>query len=566
VTAPEPERLAETPDRYGAFPRLSEAQIEALAAQGYRRGTQPGEVLFREGDPRCDFFVVLGGRVAIVAGYGGDQELIGVHGPGRFLGELNLLTGQAVFVTAVVREPGEVLVVPVERLRDLVTRDPTLGDLILRAYLLRRSLLIELGAGFRIVGSRFLPDTRRLREVAARNRLPHRFIDLEQDEAAEALLRRLGVPPEETPVVIWQDRVMRNPTNAELAHALGLRPPTADTMAHDLIIVGAGPAGLTAAVYGASEGLSTVVLEAVATGGQAGTSPRIENYPGFPAGISGAELAERTVIQAKKFGARIIVPAEATTLEENGAGYAVRLDDGTSVAGLAVLIATGARYRKLAVPRIEEFEGVSVFYAATPVEARACTGDPVVLVGGGNSAGQAALYLARHAARVYLLVRGDDLRQSMSRYLADQLRRDSSVEILHRTEVRELVADGELRGVVAEDNHGGGRRILEARALFVFIGADPQVSWLGDKLALDDDGFILTGAVLTAADSTKWPLGRAPLPLETSQPGVFAAGDVRSGSVMRVTAATGEGSMTVRLVHEHLEDLGAPSSRWRCTT
>jgi thioredoxin reductase (NADPH) len=370
VTAPEPERLAETPDRYGAFPRLSEAQIEALTAQGYRRGTQPGEVLFREGDPRCDFFVVLAGKVAIVAGYGGDQELIGVHGPGRFLGELNLLTGQTVFVTAVVREPGEVLVVPLQRLRDLVTRDPTLGDLILRAYLLRRSLLIELGAGFRIIGSRFLPDTRRLREVAARNRLPHRFIDLEQDKAAEAVLRRLGVPPEETPVVIWQDRVMRNPTNAELAHALGLRPPTADTMAHDLIIVGAGPAGLTAAVYGASEGLSTVVLEAVATGGQAGTSPRIENYPGFPAGISGAELAERAVIQAEKFDARIIVPAEAITLEESGAGYAVRLDDGTSVAGLAVLIATGARYRKLAVPRIEEFEGVSVFYAATPVEAR----------------------------------------------------------------------------------------------------------------------------------------------------------------------------------------------------
>ena len=569
--APEPERLAETPDRNGAFPRLSEAQIEALTAQGYRRGTQPGEVLFREGDPRCDFYVVLAGKVAIVAGYGGDQEggdqeLVGVHGPGRFLGELNLLTGQTVFVTAVVREPGEVLVVPLERLRDLVTRDPTLGDLILRAYLLRRSLLIELGAGFRIIGSRFLPDTRRLREVAARNRVPHRFIDLEQDKAAEAVLRRLGVPPEETPVVIWQDRVMRNPTNADLAHALGLRPPTPHTMAHDLIIVGAGPAGLTAAVYGASEGLSTVVLEAVATGGQAGTSPRIENYPGFPAGISGAELAERAVIQAEKFDARIIVPAEAITLEESGAGYAVRLDDGTSVAGMAVLIATGARYRKLAVPRIEEFEGVSVFYAATTVEARTCTGDPVVLVGGGNSAGQAALYLARHAARVYLLVRGGDLRQSMSRYLADQLRRDPRVEILHRTEVRELLGDGELRGVVAENNQDGGRRILEARALFVFIGADPQVSWLADKLALDDGGFILTGAVLTAPDSTKWPLGRAPLPLETSQPGVFAAGDVRSGSVMRVTAAAGEGSMTVRLVHEHLEDLGAPSSRWHCTT
>ena len=566
MTASEPEQSAETPDLYGAFPRLSDAQIEALAAQGSRRGTQPGEVLFREGDPGCDFFVVLAGKVAIVAGYGGDQEVIGVHGAGRFLGELSLLSGQMVFVTAVVREPGEVLVVPVERLRELVTRDPTLGDLILRAYLQRRSLLIELGTGFRIVGSRFLPDTRRLRDIAAYNRLPHRFVDVEQDKDAEALLRRLGVSPAETPVVIWQDRVMRNPTNAELARLLGLRWPTADTMAHDFIIVGAGPAGLAAAVYGASDGLATVVLEAVATGGQAGASPRIENYLGFPAGISGAELAERAAIQARKFSAQIIVPAEAVALEESDAGYAVRLDDGTSVAGMAVLIATGARYRRLTVPRIEEFEGVSVFYAATSAEARTCAGGPVVIVGGGNSAGQAALYLARHAAMVYLLVRSGDLRQSMSRYLADQLRREPSVEILHRTEVRELVADGELCGVVAEDNQSGARRILDARAMFVFVGADPQVSWLGDQLALDDGGFVLTGDLLAAPAGTRWPLGRAPFPLETSRPGVFAAGDVRSGSVKRVTSAAGEGSMAVRLVHEHLEDLGAPLSRLRCTT
>jgi thioredoxin reductase (NADPH) len=255
-----------------SVPRLSEAQIEALAAHGYRRGTQPGEVLFREWDPSCDFFVVLAGKVAIVAGYGGDERVISVHGPGRFLGELNLLTGETVFVTAVVREPGEVLVVPVERLRQLVTGDPLLGDLILRAYLLRRTLLIELGTGFRIVGSRFVPDTRRLRELAARNRLPHQFIDLEQDKAAEALLRRLGVRLEETPVVIWRDHVLRNPTNAELAQLLGLRRPALDAGTNDLIIVGAGPAGLAAAVYGASEGLATVVIEAVATGGQAGTS------------------------------------------------------------------------------------------------------------------------------------------------------------------------------------------------------------------------------------------------------------------------------------------------------
>jgi thioredoxin reductase (NADPH) len=317
-------------------------------------------------------------------------------------------------------------------------------------------------------------------------------------------------------------------------------------------------------VYGASEGLETLVVESTALGGQAGTSRRIENYLGFPAGISGADLAERAVIQAEKFSAQIIVPAQAMALEQGDGRYAIRLDDGTSVTGLAVLIATGARYRKLAVPRLEEFEGVSVFYAATPVEARACMRRPVVIVGGGNSAGQAALYLARHAAKVYLLIRGGDLSQGMSRYLADQLQRDPGVEILHHTEVRELVADGELRGVVAEDNQTGERRTLQARALFVFIGADPHVGWLGDQLALDDEGFIRTGAIPVAGEGTKGPPGRGPFLLETSWPGVFAAGDVRSGSVKRVTAAAGEGSMAVRFVHEHLEDLGVSLSQWRC--
>jgi thioredoxin reductase (NADPH) len=561
VTAPESEPHAETPDLNGAFPRLSQEQIGALAAYGRRRRTQPGEVLFREGDPGCDFFVILAGKVAIVEGYGGDERVISVHGPGRFLGELNLLTGQAVFVTAVVREPGEVLVVPVERLRDLLAQDSALGDMIMRAYLLRRSLLIELGTGFRIVGSRFLPDTRRLREFAARNRLPHRFIDLEEDKAAEALLHRLGVQPEDTPVVIWGEQVLRNPSNTELAHLLGLRQPTLPTTVADFVIVGAGPAGLAAAVYGASEGLATVVLEAAATGGQAGTSPRIENYLGFPAGISGAELAERAVIQAEKFGAQIIVPAEAIRLEEGDGYHAVRLGDGTSIAGLAVLIATGARYRRLAVPRLEEFEGVSVYYAATPVEARTCVGGPVIVVGGGNSAGQAALFLAKQAQSVHLLIRGGDLGKSMSRYLVDQLKRHPRVEILHHTEVCELIGDGALQAVEVEDNQTGERRTLEARAAFVFIGAKPNVRWLGDHVALDDRGFILTGSgAIPTAEGHSWPLSRPPFMLETSRPGIFAAGDVRSGSIKRVAAAVGEGSMTVRLVHEHLEDLGVSPS------
>jgi thioredoxin reductase (NADPH) len=555
------EDLSETPDLYGAFPRLTDEQIEAVAAYGVRRRTQPGDVLFREGDPESDFFVILEGKVAIVEGFGEDERVISVHGPGRFLGELNLLTGQAVFVTGVVREAGEVVVVPLARLRELLRQDAALSDLIMRAYLLRRSLLIELGAGFKIVGSQFSPETRRLREFVARNRLPHRFVDLEEDKEAEALLRQLGMTTEETPIVIWRDRVLRNPSNAELAHVLGLRHTTSGHDVRDFIIVGSGPTGLAAAVYGASEGLSTVVFDAVATGGQAATSPRIENYLGFPAGISGAELAERAVIQAEKFGAHVSVPSEVVALEQSDGHYAVRLDDGTTAAGLAVLIASGARYRRLDVPRLEEFEGVGVYYAATSVEARACVGGPAIVVGGGNSAGQAALFLADHATKVHLVVRGEDLEQDMSRYLIDQLRRHRRVEIHHRAEVREIVGDGTLQGVVIEDNVTGERRTLDALAMFVFIGAEPHVRWLGDQLALDDHGFILTGqaAIQSTAAAKSWYLTRAPYFLETSQPGIFAAGDVRSGSIKRVASAVGEGSMSVRLVHEHLKALGIPA-------
>jgi thioredoxin reductase (NADPH) len=548
VTTTEPARLPETPDLDGAFPRLSQRQLQTLAAHGRRRPVAPGDVLYREGDEGCDFFVVLEGRVAVLEDFGGAGRVVAVHGPGRFLGELGLLTGQAAFLTAVAVERGEVLAVPADRLRELVCQDPDLGDLVLRAYLLRRSMLIELGAGFRIIGSRYSPDIRRLREFAARNRLPHRWIDLERDKEAEALLRELGIRPEETPVVIWRgEQVLRNPSNAELARVIGLPVPRPGPDRCDLVIVGAGPAGLAAAVYGASEGLATVTLDAVATGGQAGTSSRIENYPGFPSGISGGELADRTVIQAEKFGARITVPAEAVGLERRDGHHLVRLGDGDAVAARTVVVATGARYRRLAVPRLEEFEGTSVHYAATPVEARLCRGDPVAVVGGGNSAGQAAVFLTRFARRVSLLVRGDDLRADMSRYLADRIERLPGVEVLLHTEVRELLGDDALEELVVEDNHTGERRTLAARAMFVFIGAEPHTGWLGDQLALDDRGFVLTGAD-AGRDGD-----RLPSLLETSQPGVFAVGDVRSGSIKRVTSAVGEGAMAVRLIHEYLE-------------
>jgi thioredoxin reductase (NADPH) len=550
------EQLAETPDRYGAFPRLSEAQIETLARHGEQQRVEPGEVLFREGDKGYDFFVVLDGKVMVVSGYGGEERMIAAHGPRRFLGELSLLTGQAAFFTAVVREPGEVLVVPVERLRALVTQDTVLGDIVLRAYLLRREMLIGLGAGFQMVGSRYSPHSRRLREFAARNRLPYRWIDLEEDEAAEALLNELGVAPEETPVVIWRgNQVLRNPSNEVLAQLIGLRAQSVAEDVCDLLVVGAGPAGLAAAVYGASEGLGTVALDAVATGGQAGTSPRIENYLGFPSGISGAELADRAEIQAEKFGARISVPAEATALDERDGYYIVRFNDGSEATARTVLITTGARYRRLDVPRLEELEGTCVYYAATMMEAHLCRGDPVAVVGGGNSAGQATLFLAQHTPKVTLLIRHEDLGRDMSRYLADRIERSPKVEVLRTTEVRELVGDRALEALVVENNQTGARRRIEARELFVFIGAKPHTGWLGDKLALDDRGFVLTGrAARPEGKGEGQDAGHEPYLLETSLPGVFAAGDVRNGSIKRVASAVGEGAMTIRLVHARLQD------------
>jgi thioredoxin reductase (NADPH) len=507
---------------------------------GERHPTHEGEVLFREGD-QYDFCVVLDGLVEVVTGSGEDERRIAVHGPGRFLGELNLLIGGAALMSAIVREPGEVLVVPAERLREMVSADPALGDLILRAYLARRSLLIGLGAGAKIVGSHYSPEARRLREFLARNRVPHNWIDLEEDAQAEAMLRELGVPPEETPVVVWNEQVLRNPSNAEVAGLLGLSPATSETDLCDLIVVGGGPAGLAAAVYGASEGLATVVLESVAVGGQAGTSSLIENYVGFPSGIPGAELAERAAIQAAKFGARITVPAEATGLELSGGDYVIHRADGESLRARTIIVATGVHYQRLPVPRLEEFEGSAAYYAATEMEAQMCVGDPVAVVGGGNSAGQAALFLSQHAARVHLVVRERELTENMSRYLADRIER-SEIEVMLDTEVRELVGDGgELEALVVENGTTAERAEVDARRLFIFIGAEPNTDWLSSMVALDDGGYVLVGAD-AGGDSL----------LATSAPGIYAAGDVRSGSVKRVASAVGEGSMAVRLVHEHV--------------
>jgi thioredoxin reductase (NADPH) len=546
--------LAETPDVYGAYARLSDDHIATLEAGGARRTVGAGETLVREGERADYFFVILAGKVAVTTtDEAGNRHVIRVHGPRRFLGELGDLEGQAAFYTAEVVEAGEVLVVPTDRVRALVAHDPALSDLILRAYLLRRSLLIQEGIGFRIIGSCYDPDTVRLREFAARNRLPHKWIDLERDKHAERLLQRFGVSPRQTPVVIWGGEVLRNPTNTELARRVGL--PVADTVPDesDVVVVGAGPAGLGAAVYAASDGLTTVGMERIATGGQAGTSSRIENYLGFPGGISGGDLAERAALQAEKFGARISVSAEIVRLESDDGQHQLTLADGATMAARAVVLATGARYRKLAVPGIESFEGDGVYYAATVQEALVCGTGPVVVVGGGNSAGQAAVFLAERVSRVYVVIRGEDLSKTMSRYLIDQVDRHPRVTVRSCTEVREVHGDEKLSEVVIEDKRTGERQSVQTRALFVFIGADPHTSWLDGAVHLDDRGFIPTGPAALYSDvaGSQMRAPRQPMMLETSRPGVFAAGDVRSGSVKRVSSAVGEGSMAVRQIHEY---------------
>jgi thioredoxin reductase (NADPH) len=544
-----------------AFPTLADDQIEFLRRYGEVRKIEPGQVLFREGDRSYDFIVILEGEVEIVDNFAGEARTIVVHGERRFLGEMNMLTGQSVYLSAVMRESGEVLAITPEKLKAIITEEPTLSDIILKAFLARRSVLMRVGTGLRIVGSRRSKDALRLREFAVRNRLPHRWIELEEDERAGALLERFGLQPQETPVAIWLgEKVLKNPSNAELARTIGLDVDTSRDQIYEIIVVGAGPAGLAAAVYGASEGLATLSLEAVALGGQAGTSSRIENYLGFPAGLSGAELASRSLVQADKFGARTTVPQEAVGLRSENNHYRVTLSEGDEVAGRSVIVATGARYRRLDIPRLERFEGVSVHYAATEAEAQMCRGNEVAVVGGGNSAGQAAVFLAERVAKVYLLIRGGDLGKSMSRYLIDRIERTDNIELLSHVGVSELVGDGALEGTVVEDNRSGERRTLRARALFVFIGAEANTAWLKRTIALDERGFVPTGRALdrSALDSRVWDgLSREPFMLESSLPGVFAVGDVRSGSVKRVASAVGEGSMAVRFVHQYLAEMNA---------
>jgi thioredoxin reductase (NADPH) len=544
--------IEERADSDGAYPRLTEEQRARLRALGKVRSTSAGEVLFREGDPGYDFFVVESGAVAIVQGYEEENRIVVVHGANQFLGELGLLTGSRVYLSAVVRDGGEVIQVPAESLRALLGEDEEMSNVILRAFLSRRSRLIDAGAGVHLVGSRFSLDSRRLREFLARNRVPFEWTDLEEEDDVDSVLRTLEVEPAETPVLIGVGRMLRNPSNAEMATALGLGAAGAPPALCDLVIVGGGPAGLAAAVYGASEGLDTQAIDSVAFGGQASTSSRIENYLGFPAGISGGELAARALLQAKKFGARMAMPAEAVGLSRDDGHFAIALGDGEVVNGRTLIVATGARYRKLDVPDLERYEGLGVYYAATLVEAQMCADDPVLVVGGGNSAGQAAIFLSQHAGSCHLMIRGGDLGKSMSRYLVDEIERREEIQVLTYAEVAELRGESSLEAVVVADNRSGARTELAAKALFVFIGASPHTEWLGGHISTDEDGFLLTGGAVPDRDLGAYAEGDAPYFLETSRPGVFAVGDVRSGSIKRVASGAGEGSMAVQLVHQRL--------------
>jgi thioredoxin reductase (NADPH) len=538
------EDLPETPDATGAYPRLSDEQIMLLSQYGERKTLTQGTTLFCAGDRDCGLFVVLDGKVRVVQeeGPSGESRVIAVHGRGRFVGDLSILTGQAVYVTAIAQTDVEVLDVPYDRLKEAVTQDQALGDLVLRAFILRRAIHTDLGAGLRIIGSRYSADTRRLRDFASRNRIPCRWEDVEEDPEAEATLRAFHIRPDQTPVVIWKGKtVLRNPSTAELAELLGLRAAPSRA-AYDLVVVGAGPGGLAAAVYAASEGLSTVVLDALATGGQAATSSQIENYLGFPAGIAGAELADRAMVQARKFGAAFSIPGEATSLTQTDGYHVVGVADGGDLVAHAVLVATGVHYRRLDVPGLDRLERSSVYYAATEFEARLCQQDPVTVVGGGNSAGQAACFLARRSPVVNLVIRHDDLGRDMSRYLADRVEQSPRIRVWNHSEVCELVGDEALDEVVLHDLRIHARQRVATKALFVLIGAAPHTGWLQGELPLDSNGYVLTGR---AADQRQRFF-------ETGRQGVFAVGDVRSGSVKRVASAVGEGSVAIRQVHEFL--------------
>jgi thioredoxin reductase (NADPH) len=543
------------------FPILTAAQLERVRASGKIRKVEAGEVLFKPGDMRIPFFALLSGRMEIVQpGISGELPII-THGAGEFTGEVNMISGQQCLVLGRVTEPGEFCEMSVEALRALIGRDAELSEIFMRAFILRRVALITHNLGNVILmGSRHSAATLRLREFLSRNGYPHTYVDLDRDQMSQELLDRFSVELKDIPVVICDGRtVLRNPTLQQLADCLGMNVNVNNAQLRDLVIVGAGPAGLGAAVYAASEGLDALLVETEAPGGQAGSSSKIENYLGFPTGISGLELAARALHQAQKFGAQMIIAHSGVRLHCDQRPYQVVLDDGTAISTRAIVIATGAQYRKPNIANLQKFEGRGVYYGATYMESQLCQGEEVVVVGGGNSAGQAAVYLAQTARKVHMLIRSRALAETMSRYLIQRITENPAIELHCHCEISKLEGDGDLESVTWTNNRTGETSTHSIRHLFIMAGASPRTAWLSGCLALDDKGFILTGRDLDSLarsnGSRAWSLSRPPQMLETSLPGVFAVGDVRSGNVKRVASAVGEGAISISLVHRVLAEL-----------
>ncbi len=539
-----------------AFPRLDEGQLATIEEFAQRKTYRDGEYLLRAGDTEFRFHVIETGRVEIVDRSSGIARTVLVHEPGEFTGDLANLAGRTSNVDAVALGDVDVWEVSNPSFQQIISERPNLSDLVLQTFIARSGALVgrEDFTGLRVIGSQYSRDTFRIRDFLSRNGVLYTWINVETDAQVGALMEQFQIRPEETPVVSYADDwMLRNPTNSELAEKVGLKSVTSADTLYDLAIVGGGPAGLAAAVYGASEGLKTIVLERIAPGGQAAGSAKIENYLGFPTGLSGAELAERATLQARKFGAQLSTPAEVTKLCFEGKFPVLELADGEMVTAKALLIASGAKYRRLPVPGRERFDGAGVYYAATPMEARMCANGQVAVVGGGNSGGQAAIFLSEHVRQVFLLIRGDNLPQTMSHYLLQRIEETPNIEILTHTTISQMHGSTHLARVEFSNSRSGEKRDLPLDAVFSFIGAKPRTDWLPDEIETDRHGFVRTG--LQVARSAHWHLSRQPTLLETSRAGVFAAGDVRAASVKRVASAVGEGSMAVQFVHEYLREI-----------
>ncbi len=537
------------------FPILTDEQQTRIGAIGHRRTVAPGDVLVEVADKTVPFFLVLSGHVDVLQPAGDHETLITTHRTGQFSGEGTMITGRRALSRLRVGAPGEVIEVERERLLALIQTDAELSEILMRAFILRRVEVIARGLGDVVMlGSMHCAGTLRVKEFLTRNGHPYAFIDLDQDDEAQELIDRFHLTDADVPVLICRgDAVLRNPSNAKIAECLGFNDAIDQTHPRDLVVVGAGPAGLAAAVYAASEGLDVLVLESSGPGGQAGSSSRIENYLGFPTGISGQELAGRAYAQAQKFGAEVLIARSARLVCERPP-YAVQIEGGARVNARAIVIATGAEYRRPALENLSQFEGAGIYYAATPMEAQLSAGEEVVVIGGGNSAGQAAVFLALKAKHVHVLVRSDGLSATMSRYLIRRLEDNPAITLHPQTVITALAGSQHLERVHWRQQVSGVEKTVAVRHVFVMTGAVPNTGWLAGCVALDGQGFVKTGSDLTAEDlaAAGWPLARRPHLLETDRPGVFAVGDVRGGNVKRVASAVGEGSIAISFVHQVL--------------